>query len=224
MAIATADASALPMVSIDAGVATVDRPDVDAPIEAPIDAPIDAPPVDPLYTVTDALDDIAASPLVFIGTGEGFGNASIHACAYRNARVLVVNEYCTAKETPALGLIVVSPTRGYIKIYVEADTAISTLKRADYQTFRTEVEPPLEDDAVKLSFTYAELTAWDRRRYNKHGPACWYANSEDSCSGGLTPRLAPWSESAKAFIDEPPESWYALTKDLHARAVRDLRK
>jgi hypothetical protein len=190
-------------------------------VEAP---PIDAPPAAPLYTITEALDDVAASPLEFIGTGAWFGNASIHACAYHNARVIVVNEYCTANETPALGLIVISPTRGRLSIYAEADAAISTLTRADYQTFNAEVQPALQKEPVTLEFTYAELNAWEERRYNSHEGACWYANAEDSCSGGLQPQLKAWTESAKPFITEPPASWYRLTKDLHARAARDLRR
>jgi hypothetical protein len=185
---------------------------------------IDAPPRAPLYTITEALEDVAASPLEFIGTGEWFGNASIHACAYRNARVIVVNEYCTANEMPALGLIVISPTRGRLKIYAEADAAISTLTRADYQTFNAEVQPPLQCEPATLEFSYAELNAWEERRYNSHEGACWYANAEESCSGGLLPQLEAWTESAKPFISEPPASWYRLIKDLHARVSRDLRR
>lgn len=204
------DAPHVPVV-VDAG---VDGTAVDVALDAPLA---------PLYTVTEALEDVLASPLKFIGRGEWFGNASIHACAYRNARVIAVNVYCTAKETPALSLVVLSPTRGRVVIYAEADGAISTLSRADYFTFRVEVEPPLEADPFKPTFTYAELRAWDERRYEASEGACWYADAE-GCSGGLEPQLAAWSPSAKSLIAEPPATWYRLTKDLHAMAVRDHRK
>ena len=212
------------MVTPDAARPEVDALLVDAPeVAQRVEPPVDAAPVVPLYTITEALEDIAASPLEFIGTGPWFGNFSIHACAYRNARVLVVYEYCTGKEQPALGLIVISPARGRLVIYAEAESAISKLTRADYQTFKAEVQPSLDDEPVTLEFTYAELNAWEERRYNARDGACWYGDAE-GCSGALQPLLAAWVDSAKPFIAEPPAGWYSLTKDLHTRAVRDLRK
>jgi hypothetical protein len=202
-------------------------PASDALVSLDAAAPFDAPAAaNALYTIPEALDDLAASPLAFIGTGEWFGNASIHACAYRNDRVIVVNVYCTRKETPALGLIVLSPARGRVRIYVEDDAAISTLKRKDYQTFRAEAQPPLDADPPRLDFTYAELNAWEERRYHAGQGACWLESGYGDCSDRLAVDAsgrAAWSASTKTFLADPPESWYALTKDLHGRATRDLR-
>ena len=197
--------------------------DAGAPVEALPDGALDAPepPTSPLYTITEALDDVLSGPLVFVGTGEWFGNFSIHACVYRNARVLVANEYCTAKETPAFGLVVLSPSRGRIHVYAEAEAAISTLARGDYATFRVEVQAPVEDP-LSLSFTYPELRAWDERRYNTYAPACWVETSA-TCAHELEPLLAAWTPSGDAFIDAPPPEWYRLVKDFHTRAVRDSR-
>jgi hypothetical protein len=207
-----ADAS---VVITDAAVAA-DAGYAEAVLDAMVE--VDAPPAQPLYTITEALEDIASGPLKFVGTGEWFGNYSIHACAYRNERVIVVNEYCTTREQVALGLIVISPTRGHLKVYAEAEKPISTITRADYFTFRVEVEPPFE--GIELTSTYAELRAWDELRYNGHVGGCWYENSA-ACAEDASP--GEWGESAKAFITEPPAEFYRLTKDLHKRAVRDAR-
>ena len=193
-------------------------PSVDAPGPVPPDAPA---AVAPLYTITEALDDVASSPLVFVGTGEGFGNYSIHACVYRNARILAVNVYCTAKETPAFSLVVLSPTRGRATVYAEADAAISTLARDGYDTFRVEAQQPVEDP-LSLSFTYAELRAWDERRYNTYAPACT-VEARATCSPELEPLLEAWAPAGEAFLAAPPPAWFRLVKDLHARAVRDSR-
>ncbi len=220
-------ASDAAVVPADAGIApnVVDAAPleaaIDAAIEAAIDAPVDAPPAVPLYTVTEALDDVLSGPLQFIGTGPWFGNASIHACAYRNERVIVVYEYCTVREQPALGLIVISPSRGVLKIYAEADSAISTLERTGYFTFRIEVQPPRDTDPISLEVAYADLNAWEERRYNAFAPSCWSGDGT-GCSPGLDPQ--PWAESAESFLREPPAAWHALAKDLHARAVRDSRR
>jgi hypothetical protein len=171
--------------------------------------------------VTEALEDVASGPLVFVGTGDWFGNYSIHGCAYRNARVIVVNVYCTMKEQPAFGLVVISPTRGHLYIYVEADAAISTLARTGYLTFRVEAEPVVLGDLVALDVTYADLRAWDERRYNAHVGACWTGDGT-GCAKGFESRLDTWAPSANEFLAAPPQTFYQLTKDMHTRAVRDI--
>lgn len=207
-----------PEVRIDAGV--VDAPNAVAP--EVVDAAA-APPASSLYTVTEAFEDIAAGPLVFIGTGEWFGNFSIPGCAYRNSRVIVVYQYCTGKEQHALGLVVISPTRGHLNIYAEGESAISTSPRASWFTFRLESEPVIPAEPSSLDFTYADLRAWDERRYNTHAGACWSGEGE-GCSTGLDAYLDAWSPSAKDFLAAPPEAFFKLAKDLHARAGRDSRR
>ena len=50
-----------------------------------------------LYLLDEALQDALSGPWEYLGTGPWHGNARAPACAYRNARVLVVNVYCTAQ-------------------------------------------------------------------------------------------------------------------------------
>lgn len=224
--VVTADAG-VPLVR-DAGVpvpvatdAANDAPD--APPDAMPDPTVDAaPPADPLYTITEALDDIAASPLVYMGTGAWPGTFSIKACAYHNKHVLVVYDYCTGREQPALGLHVISPTRGSLHIYVEADKGISTLVRADYMTFKIEGYPQTEPPP-RLDFTYDEVSAWYERRYNAHDGACWVTVGDTSCSSEVVDRLDAWSPSAEAFIADPGTRWYELVKAVRTRTLRDLR-
>ncbi|HEY0252683.1 MAG TPA: hypothetical protein VGC41_14205 [Kofleriaceae bacterium] len=205
---------------IDAGAGHPDA--IGIPVDATIAAPVEAPVAHPLYTISEALEDLASGPLVFIGTGEWFGTYAIHACAYRNSRVIVVNIYCTAKEQPAFSVIVISPTRGHLTIYAESDSAISKLARAEYMTFRLESEPPVPDDPLSIDFTYAELRAWDERRYNAQTGACWSGDG-DGCSKELEPRLEAWLPSAKEFLATPPPALFHLVKDMHARAIHDAR-
>jgi hypothetical protein len=218
--------SRVPVTALDAGSNRVEvEPDaasVAVGAEVAIDAEIPEAET-PLYTLNEALTDISASPLVFVGTGEWFGNFSIHGCAYRNARVIVVYVYCTVREQPALELVVLSPTRGRVLIYAEGSSPISTLKRSDYFNFRAEVQPPDPAAPLALGVSYADLRAWDERRYHSRLGSCWTGDTE-GCGGGLEPRLPAWSPSAKAFLDDPPAVFYQLAKDFHARAVRDSRR
>ncbi len=208
------DAGVVDGEPVDAAPAIIPPEIVDAP-STPRDAP--------LYTVTEAFEDIASGPLVFIGTGEWFGNFSIHGCAYRNRRVIVVYQYCTVREQPALGLTVISPSRGHLNIYAEGETPISTSPRTAWNTFRVETEPTTPGEPASLDFTYPDLRAWDERRYNAHVGACW-SGEGDRCSTSLEASLEAWLPSAKEFLAAPPDAFYRLVKDLHARGARDSRR
>jgi hypothetical protein len=229
--LAPADAAATPPIdaaAVEPAVldASTDAPidaQIDAPNEAQIDAPIDAAAARPLYTITEALDDIAASPLEYIGTGPWFGNDSIKACAYRNTNVLVAYDYCTGREQVALGLHVISPTRGSLHVYVEAPKPISTLVRSDYLIFKIVGYPPT-DPPPRLGFTYNELDGWhERRNTTDLAGVCWVSVDNAGCSPSMTDRLEAWKPSTKAFLDEPPSRWFALVRNLRTRTLRDLR-
>jgi hypothetical protein len=207
---------------VDAGAYAADQVEVTpdaAPIAVDAELVVDAPSAPALYSIADALADIAADPLKFVGTGAWFGNFSIHACAYRNTRVVVINVYCTVKEQPALGISVLSPTRGRLNIYAEGESAISQLARSKWFTFKLETDVP--DEPVALDLTFPQLDAWEEHRYNARRGACWTDNG-GGCSGGLEP--GDWTESARDFLAQPPDAFYRLAKDLHARAVRDSQR
>ena len=194
----------------------------DAGVPAPIDAQVDAAPAPTFYSALDALADVESGPLKHIGTGAWPGNYSIKACAYRNERVLVVDGYCTHKEQPAFRLVVLSPTRGRVDIYAEADKPISGLKRADYQTFYVDTEPAITDatlPAISLALTYAQLTDWEQKNYDHR------IRGGQVCSTGIASCADPaWLEPAKAFVADPPEAWYRIIHDLRTRAGTDAGK
>jgi hypothetical protein len=193
----------------------------DAAPHLPADAPTpaDAPPPAPLYTVTEALDDVAAAPLKLIGTGKWPGLETYHACAYQNDRVIVVNVYCSAREAPAVDVIVMSRTRGRVSIYAEAGVEISTVSRADYIDFTLAVGPVFSEPVPATS--YAALRAWEQRHYDAMMPTCAAQRGGTQCAPKLAAGLAAWSADADPFIAAPPPAWYKLVKAFHARAVRD---
>jgi hypothetical protein len=178
-----------------------------------------------LYALDEALADVLSGPLVHIGTGEWFGLYRINACAYRNARVVVVNIYCTPKEMSSFGLVVLSPTRGRVYIYAEAKAPISKLRRPDYFTFKGESEPPRVDGklrALDLAFTYAQLRTWDERRYYRNIPGCFggieIKRPIDGCMQELASHKERWAARNKQFLTDPPDEWYRIVHDLRGRA------
>ena len=201
--------------------------------EPPATAPPQTPPAAapaPMYTLEEALADVFAGPLTYVGTGDWTGIARIKSCVYRNDRVFVVNVYCTLKEMPAFGMAVLSPTRGRVYFYAEAKKPISALRRNDYFTFLGEAEPALVDanvPALDLAFTYDQLRAWDQKRYKRFAPACAVGTelkkAQASCVGDLKSQTDAWVGRNKPFVDAPPADWYKAVKEMRGRAQKDGR-
>jgi hypothetical protein len=219
-----------------AGCAAVRPPGGAAPARARAPA-VQPPPVlgsapargDGLYPLDEALQDALAGPWEHLGTGSWPGNLRAPACAYRNTRVLVVNVYCTRKEPKAFRLDVYSPTRGWVNIYAEAKAPVSTVRRGDYFSFKAEVQPPPRPEAglppLALTMSFSELRQYDRRRYERFLPACYGGvelhRPQGGCLGELAPLAAQWADRNRPFLEQPPEDWYRLVRELRARAGKD---
>jgi hypothetical protein len=179
-----------------------------------------------LYSLDEALEDALSGPWTHIGTGPWPGNHRVHACAYRNERVIVVNVYCTIKEVKAFRVDVFSPTRGRVRIYAEAKAPISTLTRRDYFTFNAETEPApgprTRLPPVTLTMSFPELTSYDGRRYQSFLPSCYggveIGRRQGGCLRDLAPRASEWSATNRAFLREPPEQWYRIVREMRALA------
>jgi hypothetical protein len=178
-----------------------------------------------LYALDEALADAFSGPWTFVGTGEWFGMFRVNACVYRNARVFIVNIYCTLREKKAFGLVVLSPTRGRVYIYAEGDHPISTTTRKDWITFKGEAHLPVEE-TLRLDFTYAELRAWDERRYYKHAPACFGGVEIHRPQKGclrLDAQIEPWANRNREFLQTPNDDWYRIIRELRKRVTTDAR-
>lgn len=198
----------------DAGVVA---PLVDAEVEVgpPVDA---APPAKPLYAVTDALADAKAAPLARIGIGEWPGNFSIKGCIYRNDRVFVVDVYCTYKEQPAFSVVIISPEKGEVRVYAEANSAISKLTRKEYATFYAEGYPVLEELPAPALATakFDDVTAWQQKLYDSR----IRRTGMSACSTGMAScdQDPAWDDAATQFIATPNEDWTWIVDQLRNRA------
>lgn len=89
----------------------------------------------PPYALPEALADALSGPLQLVGKGAWHGLWGSLACVYRNERVLVVDEYCRPRELNSFGVIIASPTRGWVSIYAEGKAPVSKLDRSGYLIF-----------------------------------------------------------------------------------------
>lgn len=181
-----------------------------------------------LYAADEALRDVLSGELEYIGTGKWPGVERSHSCAFRNQRVLVVNAYCTLKETPAFRIDVYSPERGRVRIYVEANGPVSRRDRSDYFTFMAESEPPpgpaARIAAVALTMSYQALRSYEQQRYDAFLPGCFggkqHQRTQDGCLGALAPRKNQWAARNRSFLEHANDDWYRVIRQMRSLAAR----
>lgn len=183
------------------------------------------PPERELYTAQEALDDVLSGQLEYIGTGRWPGVERSRACAFRNRRVVIVNDYCTLKETEAFRIEVYSPERGRVRIYAETHGALSAHRRRDYFTFMVESAPVPTSDArippLTLATSYDQLRSYEQQRYEAYLPSCYggeqHQQNVGGCLGSLAPRASQWTAQNHTFVERASDEWYRVV-----RQMRDL--
>lgn len=180
-----------------------------------------------LYGTEEALRDALSGPLNHVGTGTWPGSNRTFACAFRNARVIVVNVYCGVRDAQAFRLEVYSPARGRVRIYAESKAPVSQRVRPEYFSFTAESEPPAPDKGVlpvRLQMSFSELRAYEAKRYQAYLPSC-YAGTErrkdrSGCLGSLASEATAWQKQNRAFLDHANDEWYRVMRSLRTLATR----
>jgi len=191
-------------------------------------APVPAPPRVDLYAVEDALKDVLSGPLEYVGTGRWPGIDRSSSCAFRNARVLVVNAYCTRTDAPAFRIDVYSPGRGRVRLYAEAKGPISNRDRALYFSFVAATEPAPGADApvgaVQLTMTFDQLRSYEQKRYDAYLPACFAGEQNErpvkGCLGPLASQTEPWAARNRDFLAHASGDWYRVIRMMRELAMR----
>jgi hypothetical protein len=186
------------------------------------------PAASSLYPPEEALRDALSGPWEYVGTGPWPGIERIQACAFRNQRVLVVNVYCTPKETQAFRIDVYSPARGHVRIYAESKGVLSARARRDYFTFMAESEPPPDPVArmspLSLALSFDELRAYDEQRYRASLPACYggheLSRRRGSCMGALAARSSEWADRNRSFLEYANDDWYRVVREMRSLSAR----
>jgi len=186
------------------------------------------PPPRGLYSAQDALRDVLSGELEYIGTGRWPGVERSRACAFRNQRVVVVNAYCTLNEAKAFRIDVYSPERGNVRIYAEANGAISVRQRANYFSFTVESTPPPSSAArlptLTLAMRYEDLRRYEQQRYEAFLPGCFGGEKNQErvggCLGDLAPRHAEWAAQNQTFLDHASDDWYRVIRRMRTLAMR----
>jgi hypothetical protein len=187
-----------------------------------------APAEEGLYSADAALRDVLSGELEYVGTGHWPGIARLWTCVFHNDRVIVVDVYCSVSDSHAVRIDVLSPQRGYVRIYAEADGPISVRDRALYFSFNVASEPPAEPATgippLALTMSYEQLHDYDQHRYDAFLPGCYGGTKNrepiGGCLGPLAARKAEWTSENRAFLEHASGDWYRVVRDMRALAIR----
>ncbi len=188
----------------------------------------DPPSAASLYPPAEALADAVSGPLRYVGTTIWYGRYGIPSCIYRNEKVFVVNSYCTLKEINPTAVIVIHPERGVVQLKASGvqDKPVSTLRREQYSDWGFASMDGQR--GLTLDASADALVAWEERRhryYRNPGCGAGQAGPSSKMRGKCTDKApefeAWWRGVYPPLLEAPPESWYALVKDLRQRARKD---
>lgn len=204
------------------------RPGRAASAAPTVQVPIAPRAPEDLYAADEALRDALSGRLEHLGTGAWPGNNRVHACAFRNERVVVVNAFCTLRDTQAFRIDVYSPQRGRVRIYGEANGPISAFMRQQYFTFIAESEPPPGPAAglppLTLGMSFEQLRAYEEKRYSAFLPGCFggleLSRKRDGCLGSYASHRSAWADRNRAFLERANDDWYRALRELRALASR----
>ncbi len=171
----------------------------------------------PPYSLPDALADALSGPLRLIGKGAWYGLSGSLACAYRNDRVLVVDQYCRQRELRNLSITVVSPLRGRATIDAEGKAAVSKLQRRDYLSFSGRSETLDSRRPLSLDMSVEDLSQYHAFA-GRSVPFCDLRLRGEQKQGGcikpLTALYPAYEAENLGFITAPPASWFSFVRSL----------
>ncbi|MBY0515632.1 MAG: hypothetical protein K2P81_01900 [Bacteriovoracaceae bacterium] len=184
-----------------------------------------APPAS-VYTPQQALEDINAGKLKFLGRDLFPGSDQNRTCVFKTERAYVLYRNCMAnrKEAPATDIEVISFEGGVVGWYVENyqnTERISKMPRSSYDgTWRISAyaSPSLSPD---MNLTQLKDYMATNIVGNTNG-ACWIGSTggakdmstKAKCFGSVGSRQAQWAPEAESFWMNPPDSWVKTHQDL----------
>ena len=165
-----------------------------------------------------------AEPLKMVGKGKlPGGGDSLPGCVFKNSKVFVVYDNCTAKEQQATSVTIYSISGGKVQMYIENSAAqaqpISILRRNSYDRnwYINYVPTP----ALSANSSFAQVTNYLRENEDASSTlgACttggmMKAAPGSSCSGSASKYQSEWMSGADGFWSNPPEEWYSFLKKM----------
>ncbi len=183
-----------------------------------------APP-ESMYTPQQALADINAGQLKFIGRDLIPGNDQNKTCVFKTERAYVLYNNCMAnrREAPATDIEVISFDGTIVRWYVENYSnleRISRLQRSQYDgTWSISSIPSI---APGPNMNLAQLKAYKAGIVSNYDGACWIGRtggakdltSKASCYGTVKNAQSTWAPEGESFWLNPPASWVSTHQVL----------
>jgi hypothetical protein len=185
--------------------------------------------VPPLYTPLEALKDIHAGKLVFLGRDLFPGSDQNRTCVYKSETAYILYNNCMGnkKESPATDIEVISFKGGIESFYIlnkDSKIPVSAMDRKDYDmSWRVSVTPT---PAVG-NMTIAELKNF-KEKYDPTSGGCSIGTTfkaQDMSStvycfhGSNDPK---WIEAGEKFWREPGDEW-KKTKQYLRKVVEETK-
>ena len=176
------------------------------------------------FTPQKAVELALAGPLELVSFGM-FKNDKIKSCLWKNADVLVLDNYCTQNETVVAGIGIYSARLGHMYIYTEPGKAPSRVRRDSYDDFvwnvswgMPDAESKCKESDIVLINSMRDLIDFEDNCLEEtkfcttyHRDSLQFGFGRGSISDDIK---SDWKKYSEAFWKNPPEIWYRLLKEL----------
>lgn len=182
-----------------------------------------------IYTPEQAIADINAGTLQFLGRDLFPGSDSNRTCVFKSSRAYVLYNNCMGNksEAPATDIEVISFDGGIAHFYVEhfGSGAISAIPRSSYKGTFTLNFIPTESIG---NMTIAQLKAFKVKYDTSTNDGCWIGSpngaqdmaSKASCYGRTKQELSAWNPDAETFWKNTGNNWQATLQKLRQTILK----
>lgn len=182
-----------------------------------------------IYTPEQALADINAGELQFLGRDLFPGSDSNRTCVFKSSRAYVLYNNCMGNksEAPATDIEVISFEGGIGRFYVEhfGAGAISAIPRTSYKgTFTLNFVPTEPVGTMNI----AQLKAFKVKYDTATNDGCWIGSpsgaqdmqSKATCYGKTKQALNAWNSPAESFWKNPGNNWQSTLQKLRQTILK----
>lgn len=174
-----------------------------------------------VYLPADALKDINAGNLTFLGRDLFPGNDQNKTCVYKSEKAYILYNNCMAnkKESPATDIEVISFEGGITSFYIQNKQAappVSSMTRSAYDmTWRLAFLPTPPVGVMNINDLKKFKETYDATKGGCFIGSTFKAqdmSSRGQCYGGV--KSPEWVDAAEKMWKEPGEDWYKTKKSL----------
>jgi hypothetical protein len=116
---------------------------------------------------------ISQESFVKTDQGTGFGFNQTQTCVYAGENSIVLHNYCTSPEAPAVSFQILNPELGVVKFYLERQTSGVEFRAFRIEIFGNQLRSIWPTDKTVRQLKLNDIIKMQSKAYYSRWPGCW---------------------------------------------------